>query len=103
MIGTNSVTPSSRHKEACDGLPAVSLTITMFRYLPCFLLLLLLSVVLSQRTLSPGRNPLMSGRFIYRAQPEDEQMWINYFNLLDIPLTEELLSQGKQSSNLVRV
>ena len=69
----------------------------MSRYIPS-LLLLLLSVVLTQRTL-PGRNPLMSGRFIYRAQPEDEQMWINYFNLLDIPLTEELLGQGKQLSS----
>ena len=66
----------------------------MLRFISTFLLLL--SPALSQRPLSPGRNPLMSGRFIYRAQPEEEQMWINYFNILDIPLTEELLAQGKE-------
>merc|ERR1711874_412210 len=70
---------------------SLTLTVTMLRFISTFLLLL--SPALSQRPLSPGRNPLMSGRFIYRAQPEEEQMWINYFNILDIPLTEELLAQ----------
>ena len=83
--------------KTCGGLLAVSLTVTMLRCLPCWLLL---SVVLTQRSLSlsPGRDPLMSGRFLYRAQPGDEEMWSNYFNLLHIPLTE--VNTGHRSSKV---
>ena len=54
--------------------------------------LLLLSPGLAQRRL---RNSLMTGRFLYKAQPEDLEMWTKYLELHSVPLTEELLSQGK--------
>ena len=37
---------------------------------------------------------MMTGRFLYKAQPEDLEMWTKYLELHSVPLTEELLSQG---------
>merc|ERR1711953_1374537 len=68
-----------------------SLTVTMITPLSSLLVcVLLLSPGLAQRRL---RNSLMTGRFLYKAQPEDLEMWTKYLELHSVPLTEESLSQ----------